>query len=140
MSQLDDTIATAMSDEVPVDFSGAKDNNFEPLPDGDYTAKVTEAKVGVAKSGNPKVQFTFEVTDGPHAGRMLFRHCPTSGAGSGILRDALVALGFNVDEMKAFSPKTAIGRTAVLTVARQANNPAFNEVKRMKAAPTRQAL
>lgn len=135
-SNLDATLARATKDEVEIDFSGARESNdFAPLVPGDYDAEVHSCEPGTSASGNPKLVFQFKVTEaGPYAGRILFKHVPTKGDGSGIARDVLNALGFDTATMRKFKPTEALGLACVLSVAIQKDNPDFNEVKKVKAA------
>lgn len=139
-SNLKDTIAQAMDDEVEVDFSAATSGEFEPLPPGDYEVTVDECKGGESASGNPKVVFVFKL-DEPLDGftSTLFKHCPATGRGAGILRDVLRGLGFDVDKMTKFNPADAEGKQAIVTVRFQKDNPEFNEVTKVKAVPGKPA-
>jgi hypothetical protein len=48
-------------------------SNFEPLPAGKYLAVITESEMKPTKAGTGNyLQFTFEVLDGPHKGRLLW--------------------------------------------------------------------
>jgi hypothetical protein len=134
VADLKGTIKKAMSDEVEVDFSAARDGDFAPIPPGEYVAKVISAKADRTKEGNhPKVVFRFEIDAGQeYAGRTFFKHCRTTGPGSGILRDILRALGFDVDSMTAFRPADAVGRTAVITVRFQKDSDEFQEISKVR--------
>ncbi|MFH6786289.1 DUF669 domain-containing protein [Methylobacterium sp. MA0201] len=49
------------------------DNNFEPLPAGEYMVQVTDSDVVETKAGNGLIlKLTFEVMDGPSAGRKVW--------------------------------------------------------------------
>lgn len=134
-ANLDKTISRATKDEVEVDFSGAREGgNFDPLEPGDYTAEVHACEPGTSGSGNPKLVFQFRVTEDPYVGRILFKHVPVKGEGSGIARDVLNGLGFDTATMRKFSPGSALGKACVITVAIQNDNPDFNEIKRVKPA------
>lgn len=133
-----DTLSKALSDEVAVDFSAARDSDFSPIPPGRYPATVASVETGVSKAGEPKVVFQFKL-DGPpeHAGRVFFKHCVTRGTGSGILRDVLRGLGFDVDGMTKFRPSDALGRSAVITVRFQKGSEEFQEISKVEAAEAR---
>ncbi len=135
MSELDDILADSTGSDVAVDFSGAGDGDFEVIPDGEYLARVTEAKPGESKAGNPKIALRFEIEGPTHKGRVLFRHCPTSGKGAGILKDTLRGLGFDVETMTKLNPQNIVGRTGILVVGVQKDNADFNEVKKVKRVP-----
>lgn len=132
---LDDTLARATKDEVDIDFSGASESkDFSALVAGTYKAVVIACDPGTSGSGNPKLVFQFKVTETPYEGRILFKHTPTRGQGSGITRDVLNGLGFETASMKKFKPSDALNIACVLTVGIQKDNPDFNEVKKVKAA------
>jgi|FLYL01.1.fsa_nt_gi hypothetical protein len=135
-SSLRGTINNALNTEVEVDFSAARDGDFSPITPGKYRAKVVKAEAGTSKEGNPKVVFQFEIADGEEfAGRIFFKHCPTRGAGSGILRDTLRGLGFDVDGMTKFNPADAINREANITVRFQKGSDEFQEISKVEALP-----
>lgn len=46
---------------------------YQTIPDGDYTAKITEMSVQKSKNGRLQVVTTFEVTDGEHEGSTVKR-------------------------------------------------------------------
>lgn len=132
-----DTLKAARNNEVEVDFSAARDGDFAPITPGKYRATVRSAEAGVSKEGNPKVIFQFEIAAGEEfAGRIFFKHCPTRGEGSGILRDTLRGLGFDVDGMKRFNPVDAVGREAVITVRFQKGSDEFQEISKVEAPPS----
>lgn len=134
MSALKDKLAKAMDDEVEVDFSGAGEG-FNPIPSGDYELEVTECVPSMSKSNNQTVKFQFVIVEGEqHAGRVFFRHCPTGGSGSGILRDTARALGVNVDDkQKKFKPSECVGLRCIGTIGFQKGSDEYQEIKKCKA-------
>jgi hypothetical protein len=44
----------------------------EPVTEGRYTVTVEKAELTTAKSGNPTINVTFKIEDGPFAGRFLW--------------------------------------------------------------------
>ena len=54
------------SDNFEVDLTNVQDNFA--IPDGNYKAKCTDVEQSVSSSGNPMFVWTFEVTEGDHAG------------------------------------------------------------------------
>lgn len=123
--------AAAETGSVPVDFGAARDDDFGPVAPGTYEAVIEECRPSTSKAGNPTVVFRFRLVEDGVNGRVLFRHCPTSGNGAGILRSTLRGLGFDVDSMTSFNPAEAEGIECRLDVGIQKNNPEFNEVKRV---------
>jgi len=53
-----------------IDFSDVK--GPEPIPDGEYLLTITKAEFGESNSGAPKIDVTYEVTDGEYQGRKVF--------------------------------------------------------------------
>lgn len=43
------------------------------VPKGEYEAHIRTVKRGVSKKGNPKLTVEFQIVEGPHAGRRLWR-------------------------------------------------------------------
>jgi hypothetical protein len=140
---LKDKLKEALNDEVEVDFSGASEGgDFAPIPIGDYELLVEASASSTSKAGNPtvKVQFKVDQKDSAHNGRVFFRHCPTKGKGSGILRDTARALGEDVDDKaKKFKPSSLIGKRAIGTIGFQKGSDEYQEIKKLKAIPAKGA-
>lgn len=135
---LKDKLKDAMNDEVDVDFSGAGEGgDFGPVEIGDYEMVVSESTIGSSKANKPKVIVVFKIVEGSkNAGRVFFRHCPTTGAGSGILRDTARALGVNVDDADTkFKASSLIGKRCINTVGFQKGSDEYQEIKRSKPVP-----
>lgn len=52
------------------DFTQVK--GLDPVPEGWYTAKITDAEEGKSGSGNPKITYTCEIIEGEYTGRKFF--------------------------------------------------------------------
>lgn len=132
---LNSKIGEALDDNVVPDFSGAREGgDFGPIEVGDYEAVVDEAGPHTSKAGNATAKLRFKIVEGEkNAGRVFFRHCPLAGAGSGILRDTVTALGVTVESGKKFSLGQLIGKHAVITIAYQKGDDTQQEIKRVKA-------
>lgn len=59
--------ATAGSDSFEVDLTDVQENSFT-IPDGNYKIKCIDIEQSVSKGGNPMFIWTFEVSEGDHAG------------------------------------------------------------------------
>lgn len=138
MPSLEEIVAGASAgddqyDEVDIDFSGAVE--FDPIPADDYIAVIEEVEPGLSKQKAPKLTWKFRITEGPHAGRKLMRHTPTTGKGSGLTKQVLKAIGQDTSDKRVkFRPSSAVGQTVLLVVGMQEGTD-FNEIKRVKAAP-----
>ncbi len=138
MASLDEVLNNATSDEVEIDFSSAV--SFEALPTGTYVLEIESVEQGVSKPkppatvGNPKLVWKFVVVEGAHTGRVLFRHSPTTGKGSGLTKDVLKALGVgDLDNPKVkFKMSTAVGQRVIADVIPQKDNEDFNEIKKLR--------
>ena len=123
-------------DPSAVDYSA---DTLNPLPEGSYTARIIESSEGATKSGTGRmIELTWEVVDGPHAGRRFWHHVnylnqnPTAQQiGQIMLGKIALACGYD----------TAIGSTDVLhdrkcsvrlTVRRQDGFSDRNEVRDVK--------
>lgn len=136
---LDDIVAGASTDaaddgdDFEVDFSGAVD--FEVLPKDDYLCEVLSVESGTSKQGNPKLIWTFVVTEGTHKNRQLKLHTNTSGKGSGRAKQVLKACGVTLDgERIRFKRAQVVGSSVKLAVDIQTDNPDFNDIRRVSAA------
>lgn len=147
-SSLKDKLADATNDEVEVDFSEAREGlgELEDLPKGTYNATVIECEPGESQSGNPKVAFKFEIAEDEKVDGCwptVFRHAPTSGAGSGIFRDTVEALGFDIAALESgktrFKCSEAIGIPCLLVIGARKGEPDRTEVKRVKTSTKKAA-
>jgi hypothetical protein len=134
MASLDEVINNATSDEVDIDFSSAV--SFEALPKDRYLLEIESVESGMSKpkadapQGNPKLVWKFVVVDGEHAGRVVFRHSPTTGKGSGLTKDVLRALGVgSLDSPQVkFKMSSAVGQRVYADVQPQSDNDKYSEI------------
>ncbi len=138
MASLDEVLNNATTDEVDIDFSSAV--TFEPLPPNTYVLEIESVEPGRSKptadapQGNPKLVWKFVVIGGEFEGRVLFRHSPTTGKGSGLTKDVLRALGVQgLDSPQVkFKMSTAVGQRVEADVIIQKDNEDFNEIKKLR--------
>jgi hypothetical protein len=132
---LKDKTKEALNDEVEYDFSGAREGgDFGPIEVGPYEAVVETAEPHVSKAGNNTAKFMFKIVEGEkNAGRVFFRHCPLTGAGSGIFRDTAAALGADLTKGKKVSLGQFVGVHAIITIAYQKGSTDQQEIKRVTA-------
>jgi len=91
-----------------------KGNAFELLPDGTYTVVVFKAEAVTAKSGNPMINVTYKVAEGPHANRHLYnRHVVTDKA-YGMFIGALKAYGITTDWLSETKPDLSEVATRII--------------------------
>lgn len=57
--------------ELEYDLEDVK-SNFEPLPAGSYAAKIDTCELTTSSTGKPMLKIVWSITEGEHAGRMLF--------------------------------------------------------------------
>lgn len=83
------TVGTADTFEVDLtDVSGGF-----TIPDGNYKIKCVEVEQSVSKGGNPMFVWTFEVSEGPHAGFQLKTFTAITPAAMWKVAETVVALG-----------------------------------------------
>lgn len=63
------------------------------IPDGNYKVKCIEVEQGVSKGGNPMFIWTFEISDGPHAGFQSKVFTAITPAAMWKVAETVVALG-----------------------------------------------
>lgn len=134
MTSIDDIVGgidSGSGEEVEIDFSGAVE--FEPLPKGQYPAKILSAVAGKSSTGNPKIEWTFGITDPAFAGRQVKRHTPTTGKGSGLSKQVLKSAGIDTDSPKVrVRLSDTVGAEVLLDLDIDPKNSDFNEVKRVR--------
>lgn len=115
--EFDDLVAAvdADADELEIDLSEAKD--FAPI-NGKRQVEVVGTKRGVAKdSGHPYIEAKFKVVEDEDRNRIVFKTLMLKGAGAGITKTFLNALGAGIDwDAPKISPAALVGLrgTAVL--------------------------
>ena len=86
--------------------------SYEPLPDGEYELKVTEASVATTSTGKTMFKITTEVQTGPHARRKVW--------------DNLVVSNENPRALGMFFMK--LGALGLTKESSQANNPSNEQI------------
>lgn len=94
-------------------------SSYEPLPDGDYDLKVTEATAKVSQSGKTMFSLKTEVQAGPHAKRLVWDNLvvsPENNAALGMFFKKMSALGlgktyFDQNPSNAQIEQALVGRT-----------------------------
>ena len=94
-------------------------SSYEPLPDGDYDLKVTEATAKVSQSGKTMFSLKTEVQAGPHAKRLVWDNLvvsPENNAALGMFFKKMSALGlgksyFDQNPSNAQIEQALAGRT-----------------------------
>lgn len=130
---LKDKLDQAMAgDEIDLDFSQARDQDFGDIDPGEYEFEVIKAESGVSGKGNPKAVFQLKIVDeGKFLGRIMFKHAPTKGEGAGIFREVWRACGFDVD-VKKVKLSDSIGKHVLGTVRFQKDSDEFQELTKLK--------
>ena len=86
---------------INIDFEGVSDSGLEPVDDGDYPARITSIKAGLAReSQKPKVEFEFTGTDaaGAAKGRKFWRNYSLQPNALWALKRDLTSLGVEVPD------------------------------------------
>jgi hypothetical protein len=136
---MNDYTSAFSSDKTPQglsDFDAATPApEYTPLPPGIYTARVVRGEYVTTKSGHDAYRITFEVTEGPHAGRTLIRTWTFSAKALPYTKRDLSAFGLT-SSAQLLRPFPDAGKEyhVRLTVAlqRSDNGAEFNDVKRIE--------
>ena len=84
--------------EMTIDFANLKDS--EVLEPGTYSAQVSDFMSGTTRAGKPKVIIVFSLLDDCVVGRTVYADFALSNNALPFLRRALVALGFDMTELR----------------------------------------
>lgn len=126
----------------PIDFSQVEDKERVcPLPEGKYVVRVIKAVGGQehrTKTGYPKIDFVFEVVEGPFKNRKVFytqtliKNCLWS------FRDLLAGLGIDVSgSVTIGNPKRLVGKQAqIKTAIREYQGKRYTEIKQFSRPDT----
>lgn len=117
MANAPDAAADPDNEEHILDLSEAK-GDFEPLT-GKYPVEVTKAEFALTKTNQePSIDLTLRVFEGDNTGRVVFKKLMLQGAGSGITKRAVEALGYEVDwDAPKLAPRRFIGLKCYVTCA-----------------------
>ncbi len=117
-----------------IDFSNVEDNDFSPLPAGEYEVNLFDFEKKESSTGKPMFKLTMKVAEGEHEGRQIFTNLVITPKALWKVKEALEAFGKEV-------PKAAIevdfeellGRRAVAVVGhREYNGNIYDDVKKLK--------
>lgn len=81
---------------VSVSFKGVESRRTPP--EGDYPAKLIEAKKGKSGAGNDQIEFVSEISRGEYKGVKLYLYCPLTENSLWKLHGFLTALGEEVPD------------------------------------------
>jgi hypothetical protein len=87
---------TGKAGVVSVNFKGVESRRTPP--EGDYPARVVEAKKGKSGAGNEQIEFVCEISRGEYKGSKLYLYCPLTENSLWKLHGFLTALGEDVPE------------------------------------------
>lgn len=113
-----------MAESVHLDLTGVS-LDFEPIEPGTYLARVASCDVGDSKSsGNPVVNWQFEIDEEPYEGRKLFFHTSLMPKAIWKFAQTMKALGWTEEEMKSpdgfeFEPDDTIDVECRLVVTQE---------------------
>lgn len=82
---------SSMADNFEVDLTDVQDN-FK-IPDGNYRVKCVDVEQSVSKGGNPMFVWTFEVSEGEHAGFQSKVFTAITPAAMWKVAETVIALG-----------------------------------------------
>ena len=98
-----------------VDFSNV--SGLEPLPEGNYLAKVVYAEEGLSTSQQPKIEMRWEViAPEQYAGRMVFDILSFHPDALYRTKNTLVGMGFDNDFSGEISAEGLMDKEATLTL------------------------
>ena len=107
MSKLISTTGKAKVDLTSKDIT---DGSFEPVPDNDYSVKITSYEVrGPGESGYEYINFAFTVDEGEFKGRMFWRNLSLSPKALGFLKELCDAAGITYTK-NGVDLKSSVGK------------------------------
>jgi hypothetical protein len=82
-----------------VNFANVPDNEFLPIPEGDYVCVIDTVKDTKTKDGKTRMWNTkFKILQGSHAGKFLFTNFVHNEGGFGNLKKLYSVLGYDVTQ------------------------------------------
>ena len=104
------------ADTFEVDLSNVENNGFT-IPEGSYRAKLVDVEQSVSKGGNPMFVWTFEVSNGDHAGFQLKSFTAITPAAMWKVAETVEALGIGqTGTTVKFKRSDVIGKECGLVV------------------------
>jgi len=86
------------------------------MPEGWYTATISEAEEGVSQNGKPFIQFMFTVANGPQQGRKIRDRVFFTREAMPIAKAKLTTIGYSTDQERQFQPGDFVGRGVSIKV------------------------
>ena len=83
--------------KLSVDFTGVEGKKKVVIPEGNYPAKVVEAKAETSKAGNPMVVWVFQIDGGEFNGQKFFYNTVLLPQSLWNFRNTLEACGVPID-------------------------------------------
>ena len=83
--------------KLSVDFTGVEGKKKIVIPEGNYPAKVVEAKAETSKAGNPMVVWVFQIDGGEFNGQKFFYNTVLLPQSLWNFRNTLEACGVPID-------------------------------------------
>jgi hypothetical protein len=105
---------------IKIDFEGAGEGGFEPIPAGTYSAKVTKVTyhAKAKSSGQPYLEFEFGAIEGQGEKRRLWRNYSLQPQSLWALKQTLTRLGVEVPDGELdIEPEELVGQPCQLVVS-----------------------
>lgn len=100
-----------------IDFSVIDEaRSFEPIPEGQYRAEVSDVAESVTKSGGEMWTLAFRIIDGDHAGRLVYDRLIFTEKVMPRVKLVCSRLGLDVTGAVELAPAMLLNRTCLLTV------------------------
>lgn len=100
-----------------VDFTNINDiNDFSPIPDGEYLARVVDVETDSTRSGDEMWKLRLQVEGGEHDGRLLFDNMIFSPKAMPRVKLMCASFGLDVSGVLDLDPTMVLQKQALVTV------------------------
>lgn len=120
--------AVDVPDLSPLDaaYAAATPLDYAEVPDGKYTVRMADARLGTSRAGDPLLTYDLVVLAGPHAQRHLFKNSALTEAALPVVKGDLQTLGLTLPQLSQLPGRLheLVGLT--LTVTKRTNDDHSN--------------
>lgn len=125
-----------MAVKAEFDFTDVEDNDFTPVPKGEYPAVLFDVNLKETRAGDDMYVLIFKIAGGDQKGKQLFLNLPVMKSTMWKIKQTLVGLGMQVPKSAMSIDFDALmGRKCNVVVDhREYDNKIYADVKEIKPA------
>jgi hypothetical protein len=131
MQKLTDILANGRVESLRAQWGETEAaGEFEPLPGGEYDARIISGELTTSRNGTPGYKLTFRVAEGEHEGRQFWNDIWLTAAALPMAKRDLAKLGVTELDQLDLPLPPGIRCRVKLALRKDDNGAEFNKVRR----------